>query len=272
MLIYYFRNAKRLSPEHLDSLVASMPPQQQDIVARYKSHRQKCEQAIAYTMLCHALKNDHDLIFDNLTTIKAFPLSALRSPLPALPLWAFGEHGKPYITNYEGIHFNISHCKEAVAIGISNQTIGIDVEGRRQFSDTLLQRTFSDEEQAAIKNSGDPQKEFAWLWTRKEAYFKWTGTGILMDHLKTTEAEARDARCNICTVPIVTTEDSDNVFWLSIANSTVTNCVPQLDGNRIIICEDADGYNDISINPRPKVWSAGSTNSNGDEGRPEIWS
>ena len=217
MLVYYYRNADRLSTELLDNLVASMPQQQQDIVFHYKTHRQRCEQAIAYTMLCHALQNDLALINASPTTIKAFPLSAFRSTLPVLPVWAFGEHGKPFMTNYPGIHFNISHCREAVAIGISNHEIGIDIEGRRRYSDTLIERAFSDEEKAILNDCDDPQKEFACIWTRKEAWFKYTGTGILMDHLKTTETDAAASDCIITTYPVVSTNEGDGVFWLSIA-------------------------------------------------------
>ena len=219
MLVYYYRNAEQLSPQRLTELVASLPQQQQDIIGRTKSHRQKCEQAIAYTMLCHALKTHLDSIADPIEYVFLFQDKLLttryvkRNP----PKWAFGEHGKPYITNYEGIYFNISHCHEAVAIGVSNREIGIDIEGRRHFSDPLIERAFSEEEKAIIKDSDDPQKDFARIWTRKEAWFKCTGTGILMDHLKTTEVEARDAGCDIITVPIVATEEGDDVFWLSIA-------------------------------------------------------
>lgn len=220
MLIYFYRNAERLSTELLDSLVALMPQQQQNIVLHYKTHRQRCEQALAYTMLCHALKKQQlrirkthaNAVFrfrDELLTPRYIKRNA--------PIWAFGEHGKPYITNYEGIHFNISHCREAVAVGISDHEIGIDIEGRRRFSDTLIERAFSDEEKAILKDCDDPQKEFACIWTRKEAWFKYTGTGILMDHLKTTEADARDAGCIIHTSPVVATEEGDEVFWLSIA-------------------------------------------------------
>ena len=189
-------------------------------MARYKSHRQKCEQTIAYIMLCHALKTQRHLIESpSDVVIKHFrhelltPRYIRRNP----PLWAFGEHGKPYIPNYEGVHFNISHCKEAVVIGICDHEIGIDVEGRRRFSDTLLERAFNDEEKALVKRSNDPQKDFASIWTRKEAYFKWTGTGILMDHLKTTEAEADKAGCHIKTISIEATEEGEETFWLSIA-------------------------------------------------------
>lgn len=220
MLIYFYRNAERLSAELLYSLVASMPQQQQDIVLHYKTHRQRCEQALAYTMLCHALKKQIHLIRNPYgDTIIRFrdELLTPRYIRRNAPIWAFGEHGKPYITNYEDIHFNISHCREAVAVGISDQEIGIDIEGRRRFSDTLIERAFSDEEKAIVKNCDDPQKEFACIWTRKEAWFKYTGTGILMDHLKTTEADARDAGCIIHTSPVVSTDEDDEVFWLSIA-------------------------------------------------------
>lgn len=220
MLIYFYRNAERLSAELLDSLVASMPQQQQDIVLNYKTHRQRCEQALAYTMLCHALKKQQHRIREaHVNAIFRFrdELLTPRYIKRNAPIWAFGEHGKPYIINYEGIHFNISHCREAVAVGISDQEIGIDIEGRRHFSETLIERAFSDEEKATLKDCDDPQKEFACIWTRKEAWFKYTGTGILMDHLKTTEADARDADCIIHTSPVVSTNEGDEVFWLSIA-------------------------------------------------------
>ena len=184
-----------------------------------KSHRQKCEQVIAYTMLCHAIKSRRIRIADTCHLIRNFETEHLtqrylkRNP----PLWAFGEHGKPYITNYEGIYFNISHCNEAVAVAVSNREVGIDVEGRRKFSDTLLQRALSDDEQKVVRNSDDPQKDFACIWTRKEAWFKYTGTGILMDHLKTTEAEARDAGCVISTVPIFNSAQGQYDLWLSYA-------------------------------------------------------
>lgn len=223
MLVYYFRNPEQLSAERLTELVASLPPQQQEIIARTKNHRQQCEQAIAYIMLCHALQNEQGLIIKKTVTISEFPLSALHSPLSVhtpLPLWNFGEHGKPYITNYEGIHFNISHCREAVAVAVSVRKVGIDVEGCRQYSDTLLQRAFNDEEQAAIKASDIPESEFARLWTRKEAWFKYTGTGILLEHLKTTEDEARTSGCTISTVPVNIPEPGDAFFWLSWAEDS----------------------------------------------------
>ena len=219
MIIYYFRNPDSLSDDTLAGLLSHLPQQQQDIVANIKNHRHRCEQVVAYIMLCNAIKTQRKWILSPAEIIRQFQPKQLttryvrRNP----PIWAFGEHGKPYMTNYEGICFNISHCNEAVAVAVSDREVGIDVEGRRKFSDSLLQRAFNEEEQAAVHSSDDPEKEFARIWTRKEAWFKYTGTGILLDHLKTTEAEANDAGCNISTIPVFTTNQGHYDFWLSIA-------------------------------------------------------
>ena len=219
MIVYYFRNPDSVSEECINGILPNLPQQQQQIVANIKNHRHRCEQVVAYIMLCNALKtqdkwiSDHTFHIKNLTTKQLTTRYVRRNP----PIWSFGKHGKPYMTNYEGIYFNISHCNEAVAVAVSDHEVGIDVEGRRKFSDGLLQRAFNDEEQAIIHSSDDNQKEFACLWTRKEAWFKYTGTGILLDHLKSTEADARNAGCNIVTFPVVPTEEGDKVFWLSIA-------------------------------------------------------
>lgn len=212
MIVYYFRHPERLSEGQLADLADKLPPQQQQILGTMKNHRHRCEQVVAYLMLCHAIAQNDSEIKNEETIIREYPCLEFNKQDSEPPLWAFGEHGKPYITNHEGIHFNISHCSEAVAVGVSGSPIGIDVEGRRRFSDTLLHRAFNEAEQEAVKNAAEPELEFARIWTRKEAYFKWTGTGILVDHLQTIEDEALQSRCHIDTTLTADT------FWLSIAH------------------------------------------------------
>ena len=89
-----------------------------------------------------------------------------------------GEHGKPYIQDRPDIHFSISHCQKAIAVVVSDQPIGIDVESFRRFSDGLLDKTMNPDEKAAILSSEAPEEKFAALWTCKEAVFKMQGTGI----------------------------------------------------------------------------------------------
>ena len=89
-----------------------------------------------------------------------------------------GEHGKPYIVDHKDIHFNISHCQRAVAVAVSDEPVGIDVESFRRFSNSLLDKTMNDSEKAEILASDNPEETFAAYWTRKEAVFKLVGTGI----------------------------------------------------------------------------------------------
>ena len=91
---------------------------------------------------------------------------------------AVGEHGKPYLAGRPDIHFNISHCKNAIAVAVSDRPVGIDAESLRSFSDSLLDKTMNPAEKALILSSPKPDEAFISYWTRKEAVFKLMGTGI----------------------------------------------------------------------------------------------
>ena len=89
-----------------------------------------------------------------------------------------GEHGKPFLADHPDICFNISHCRNAIAVAVSDRPVGIDVESLRCFGDGLLDKTMNDSEKAEILESANPEETFAAYWTRKEAVFKLMGTGI----------------------------------------------------------------------------------------------
>lgn len=93
------------------------------------------------------------------------------------PEFAFNEHGQPYFPTRPDLHFSISHTKDAILVGMSLLPIGVDVESLRNPSQGLIERTMSSSEQSKISSSAD----FVALWTRKEAYLKWRGTGITDD-------------------------------------------------------------------------------------------
>ena len=88
------------------------------------------------------------------------------------------EHGKPFLADHPDIHFNISHCKNGIAVAVSDEPIGIDIESYRKVSDSLLRYTMNEEEQRIILTSDDPVRTFTEYWTRKESVFKLRGTGI----------------------------------------------------------------------------------------------
>ena len=89
--------------------------------------------------------------------------------------FAVNTHGKPYFT--EDIHFSISHSGEYVAIAFNDDEIGIDIEKKKQINRKLLNKAASKTESINF-NFENFDDEFLKMWTIKEAYFKYIGTGI----------------------------------------------------------------------------------------------
>ena len=97
------------------------------------------------------------------------------------PIFEYNEHGKPSIVGHPEIHFNLSHCKEAVVCVVSDQPVGVDVESIREYRESLVHYTMNDEEIREIESAEDPASTFIRLWTMKEATLKLIGTGISND-------------------------------------------------------------------------------------------
>lgn len=106
-------------------------------------------------------------------------------------LFERNEHGKPSLKEYPHIHFNISHCPNALAVAVDNENIGVDIERFHPFSPALLNYTMSPAEIESINQSPAPEQTFTAYWTQKEALFKYLGTGIrgdiplLLNHVPT---------------------------------------------------------------------------------------
>ncbi len=101
-----------------------------------------------------------------------------------------GEQGKPYIEEYPDFHFNISHSGDMVAIAYGASPVGIDIEHIRCRENDLkvAKRCFTEEEYRFITEedyeldtegiSRSKEERFFMVWTMKEAYLKYKGTGI----------------------------------------------------------------------------------------------
>ena len=94
------------------------------------------------------------------------------------------EHDKPFMQNasgerIEGVDFSISHCKNAIAVALSDRPVGVDVESFRHAEEPLLKHTMNPDEQAEVRAAADPAEAFTCLWTKKEAVLKLRGTGIV---------------------------------------------------------------------------------------------
>ena len=95
--------------------------------------------------------------------------------------YTYGENGKPYFKNIP-LYFNLSHSGEYVCCVLSEQEIGVDIQGRETaVKEGLAQRFFSKEEVQCMEQCDSEQLRqdlFYRLWTRKEAYGKLTGKGL----------------------------------------------------------------------------------------------
>ena len=89
------------------------------------------------------------------------------------------EFGKPYIVGIP-YYFNISHSGDYIICGVSDINIGVDIEKMQDIDFGFACDVFSDEEIRRISlESAEKKKElFFSIWTLKESYVKWLGTGF----------------------------------------------------------------------------------------------
>lgn len=89
------------------------------------------------------------------------------------------EYGKPYLVGVDNFYYNISHTRDAFIIGVSTDSIGVDIEKIREYEMGIATRFFTPPEVWYIKGENDEtSKRFYEIWTKKEAYAKWEGKGL----------------------------------------------------------------------------------------------
>ena len=95
------------------------------------------------------------------------------------PVFKIEKYGKAYISNYQNIHFNLSHSNKIVACALSDKQVGIDVEYYDSSIDlNIAKHYFFNEEYEKIISSPKPEEEFFNYWVLKESYMKYTGLGF----------------------------------------------------------------------------------------------
>jgi 4'-phosphopantetheinyl transferase len=108
---------------------------------------------------------------------------------PAALSFVVGEHGKPALRSQPGratVEFNLSHSDDLALVAVANaRPVGVDLE--RWSADVehleLAERFFSPAERDALRALAHESElvaaAFFAAWTRKEAYLKATGHGIM---------------------------------------------------------------------------------------------
>lgn len=142
----------------IDASLPLLSEQRREVVMRYRYELGRKTSAIAYLLLCEGLQKEYGI------TEK--------------PLFEYGLHGKPAIIGHPEIHFNMSHCREAVVCALSDREVGIDVESVSHYRENVMRYTMNDEEIKEILQAERPDVAFTRLWTMKEAVLKCTGEGL----------------------------------------------------------------------------------------------
>ena len=87
------------------------------------------------------------------------------------------ERGKPYFPEASHVHFSVSHSGEIWLCAFSQEKIGVDIQ---EITDCdwvkVANRFFNQQESDFLKEK--KKEDFFELWSAKESYVKYTGTGI----------------------------------------------------------------------------------------------
>lgn len=102
---------------------------------------------------------------------------------PADILFSYNPHGKPELTHYPELSFNISHSVDnALFAFVKNYPLGIDIENMAKAREIegIAARFFSTHESLTLKKLPAAEKiqGFYNAWTRKEAFLKALGLGL----------------------------------------------------------------------------------------------
>lgn len=117
-------------------------------------------------------------------------------------MFSKNKFGKPFLINQANIKYNLSHTKDALAISISDNEIGIDIEKIRTINLRIAKRFFTKNEYNYVMER-DSTYRFLEIWTKKEAYMKFVGKGFAMglNSFDTTK-ESFNNRYNMSTADI----------------------------------------------------------------------
>lgn len=98
------------------------------------------------------------------------------------PVFKTEKYGKAYISNYDNIHFNLSHSGKIVLCAISDMEVGVDIEYNDPTIDlNIAKNYFYNSEYESIMKSNEPSAEFFKYWVLKESYMKYTGLGMNLE-------------------------------------------------------------------------------------------
>lgn len=193
---WYKYNIKELSDTEYQKWYSLMSNEKQCRVDRFRFKDDK-KRTVAGEMLARKAISDwcnvavEDVIFD------------------------YEEYGKPYAVGLN-VEFNISHSGDIVVCAVGNSPVGIDVEEIRPIDLNVSKRICTEDELICLFSHIPTEQDFVYttdievltrffeLWTKKEAYAKWVGTGIENIKIDSTKVSIQTVQFEKCIISIKT--------------------------------------------------------------------
>lgn len=175
MYLQVFDDMTQCTEQEVSKLLPLVSPQRRENALRFKFLQGQYACLKAYEMLTQGVRQ---ILSQNLS-----------ENLNQLSAWngnfVYNEHEKPFFQNKSdgqripNVDFNLSHCKNGIAVAINDQPVGVDIESFHNIDSPLIKRTMNEAEIQQINGSDNPTMVFTQLWTRKEAVLKLLGTGLV---------------------------------------------------------------------------------------------
>ena len=158
--------------EIYDRVIQVLPTSRKNQLVKIKPEKSKQLSAAAGLLLCYAYSD------------------YTGQTIASIPEISSTEHGKPYLQNNDGFHFNLSHSGDFAAIGYGNEEIGIDIQEDSNIGEPIAKRIMSAKEYKHYTSLNIEKKHLLAnkLWCIKESYIKYIGIGLAYD-MKNIEVE-----------------------------------------------------------------------------------
>ncbi len=92
--------------------------------------------------------------------------------------FSYNDNGKPYFNN-TNLKFSISHSIDTVVVAFDDEDIGVDIEKIDYFNSELINYIFSKNDKQIYSNKLNSTEFVCRVWTKKEAFVKAIGDGLL---------------------------------------------------------------------------------------------
>ncbi len=95
-----------------------------------------------------------------------------------------GKNGKPGFKEEGAPFFNISHTDNVTVVAISDRSVGIDIEGKRNATKCMVKKAFGTDDAEWIESASSSEERderFLRAWTLKEAYLKMKGEKLFSE-------------------------------------------------------------------------------------------